>query len=175
MKKLAAFLVMLGCVSFGHAEVPELYGTVSSMCWVVRDLDDVAQGWRKLGFDQVIQEDHLAFKDAGAGEALKARVATGFLGDVHVIWIEPAGEGPFLEFLSRHGEGVFSLNHRTDSGRIAEAETGRLQELGIGVLESLELETANGVFQFSFFDTEERGKYDTDSIGVVIVELAASQ
>ncbi len=159
MKKLAVFLIILGFLSRGHAGLPELYGAVSSVCWVVRDLDKVVRGWRKLGFDQVIQEDHLVFRKEGGEAAVKARVATGYLGDVRVIWIEPAGENLFSKFLSRDGEGIFSLNHRAGSARIAEIETGRLQKLGVGVLESLELETGTGVFSFSFFNTEEHGKY----------------
>jgi hypothetical protein len=75
------------------AQVPEFYRSVDRVTWVVDDLDRVTAGWDKVGFLKIEHRGDIEMPVTFRGQATKAKVrmATGFLGDVRVTWIEPLG------------------------------------------------------------------------------------
>src|SRR5204863_9329173 len=82
----------------------------------------------------------------------KVRMASGFLGDVRVDWIQPMdGANAFTEFQKKHRSGIFSLVHRVGSQEALEKEKERLQGLGVSMLQAGD--------HVTYFDTEPEGKY----------------
>ncbi len=163
MKKLAVILVMMGCLNWAFGQLPEPYRHVDSIDWVVSDLDQVVQGWNKLGFQETQELGEVTLPGLdyrGKTSDATLRVAAGYLGSVLVIWMQPLqGENAFSDFLARHGDGVFSLNHSFPSQEALDKEIARLNGLGIKVLQRGAVDTAGGTMTFAYMDTEPQGKY----------------
>lgn len=142
-------------------QLPDFYKTVHRMSWVVSDLDRTTQGWRKLGFVELRDPVEVELPEVqyrGRPAAVKVRVASGFLGDVRVDWIQPlGGQNAYTDFLKEHGDGVFSLLHRVPALDSLDQELERLRGLGVGVLQRGTL--ADGSVQYAYLDTAARGKY----------------
>lgn len=145
-------------------QLPEFYDSVDALVWVVDDVDRAVEGWTRLGFEG-IQRLGVQQADQGVlfrGEAVVPRyeMAMGRLGETAVYWLCPkGGEEAIAEFYGKHGSGVFSLMHRVPSLEMLDQEIGRLGALGIKVLQSAEIPTADGLLKYVFFDTEAEGKY----------------
>jgi catechol 2,3-dioxygenase-like lactoylglutathione lyase family enzyme len=143
-------------------QAPEMYRAVTSVHWVVRDLDAVKQGWGRLGFPSLkdFGEVPLALSVRGQAVQARVRVAMTVLPGLTVYWIQPVeGATAYAEFLKQHGDGIFSLNHRAPSLAALEAEVARLGPLGVGVLQRSEVETDAGTLTVVHLDTEGPGKY----------------
>jgi hypothetical protein len=144
------------------AQTPEIYRSVDRVTWVVDDLDRVTQGWEKLGLLQIDLRSEIELPVTFRGETTnaKVRIASGFLGDVRVDWIQPlGGRNPFSEYQKNHVSGVFSLVHRMPTLDAFNREIERLRGLGVSILQSGEGETAEGVVHYCYLDTEPEGKY----------------
>jgi glyoxalase/bleomycin resistance protein/dioxygenase superfamily protein len=144
------------------AQVPEFYRSVDRVSWVVDNLDRVTLGWEKAGLWRLERRHDvdLPVVFRGAASSAQVRTATGFLGDLRVDWVQPlGGENAFAEFQKKHGSGVFSLVHRVPTLEAYEREIERLRALGVGILQSGERRTGEGVVRYCYFDTEPEGKY----------------
>jgi methylmalonyl-CoA/ethylmalonyl-CoA epimerase len=155
--------VAAGFFSLSLADLPEPYKKVASINWVVQDIDNVVQGWQKLGFSigqPVGQVDLPDVQFKGQPAQVAVRLAQGDLGGLTVVFIQPAGgENAYSEFLKRNGGGVFSLNHNFPSEEALEQEVSRLQDLGIKVLQRGRLDLPGRTLVYVYMDTREEGKY----------------
>ena len=170
------FALAVGLLQVSQARLPDMYKSVHSLTWIVRDLDKAVEGWKKLGFDDIRMLGNATFAEVsyrGKSAACTARVAEGHLGDVAVQWIQPfRGENAYTDFLSRHGEGVFSLVHRAPSREMLQAEIERMKALGIGILQSETVPASKGAGSRIYLDTEAQGKY---ALGLVYSPDPAAQ
>jgi len=162
MRALALTLSVAVMASAAAAEPPELYRTVTSLNWVVADLDHVAAGWAKLGFPPIQDFGELSLPVRFRGEARSAlvRVARSSFAGVDVFWIQPlSGDNVYADFLERRGEGVMSLNYAVPSRPVLDAEIARLEGLGVEVLQKMEVDTGEEWLTVVHMDTEADGKY----------------
>jgi len=155
-------LLALAVAAPSQAELPEMYRKVTSVHWVVKDLDHVKRGWAKLGFPAVqdLGEMTVAGSFRGQSGSSRFRIAQARLAGADVVWIQPAeGGSAFSEHLARHGEGVVSLNYAAPSREALDAEVGRLAGLGVSVLQRAEVITTAGRLSVVHMDTAAEGKY----------------
>ncbi len=145
------------------AVLPNMYKSVDSLTWIVRDVDKAVEGWKKLGFEDIRILGEITFTDMryrGNPATCIAKVAEGHLGDVSVQWIQPlSGDNAYTDFLVHHGDGVFSLVHRATSPEVLHAELQRMKGLGIGILQSETVAAGTGRMSRTYLDTEPEGKY----------------
>jgi methylmalonyl-CoA/ethylmalonyl-CoA epimerase len=159
----ATFLYVSFFVQPSWGQLPEFYKTVSHVQWVVKDLDRVTEGWNRLGFKDIQQHGTLELKDIQFREkpaAMKLRRATARLGGLDVEWVQPlGGKNAYTEFLSRHGDGIFSLVHRVPTLDSFKQELAFLCQLGVDILQRESYEDTQGVVRRAYLDTEEEGGY----------------
>jgi hypothetical protein len=74
MRLLACGLYALALANPAHAQLPELYRTVTSVHWAVKDLDHVKAGWAKLGFPAWSDLGELTVAGSWRGRPGSARV-----------------------------------------------------------------------------------------------------
>ncbi len=150
--------------------LPDMYKSVHSVAWVVRDVEKTVAGWRRLGFTDIRILGDVTFADVryhGTPATCIAKVAEGHLGDVAVQWIQPLqGTNAYSEFLARHGTGMFSLVHRAPSREALQAEIDRMSALGVGVLQSESIDGSSRPSIRMYVDTEPQGKY---ALGLIYV------
>jgi catechol 2,3-dioxygenase-like lactoylglutathione lyase family enzyme len=154
------FLLLAAAVP-ERAELPYFYREVSSVHWVVRDLDRVKAAWEKLGFPAVDRGEMAGWGSyLGEHGSSRFRLAQAQLAGAEVLWIQPLeGENSFTDHLARHGEGVMSLNYAAPGREALDAEVARLSKLGVRVLQRGELTTAAGRLTVVHMDTAAEGKY----------------
>ena len=159
----AGFFYPSGLAPPAWGQLPEFYKTVSQVKWVVRDLDQVTAGWSRLGFKDIQQHGILELKDAQFREkpaTMKLRRATARLGGLDVEWVQPLdGKNAYTEFLTKHGDGIFSLVHRAPTLDSFKQELPLLCLMGLDVLQRESYEDAQGVVKTAYLDTEEEGGY----------------
>ena len=142
--------------------MPDFYRQLNSVVWVVKSIDHPLQGWTRLGLSDIKDHGTVKFDGQYRGNpvTVEARVVTGKLGNLTVNMVQPAkGENAFAEFLSRHGDGIFSLVHEVASMEQMTAEIQRMHSLGVGVLQRTSISSDSGPITLTFFDTEQHGKY----------------
>ena len=156
---------LLACLALAgscFAEMPEFYKKVSRVIWVVKDMDHCIQGWEKLGLSDVQEYGDVHFEGQYHGKpvSIAARAATGKLGNLTVDMLQPEpGDNAFTAFLTRHGDGIFSIVHEVASMPEMTKEAERLHGLGVGVLQQVTVDADDGPITLTFFDTEPEGKY----------------
>ena len=153
---------VLACTCF--AQLPDFYKRVNRVTWVVKSLDQPLKGWAQLGLSGIQEHSEIVFEGQYRGKAvsIKARSATGSLGNLTVDMLQPiagGGDNAFTEFLARHGDGIFSIVHEVPSVEDMTKETERLRGLGVGVLEQIIRKSDSGPVTLTYFDTEGQGKY----------------
>jgi len=162
MKALAGVLVVMALASAAQAEPPDLYRHVTSVGWVVGDIDHVTGSWAKLGFPllQDFGQTELPVVYRGEARTATVRVAQGAIGDVQVFWIQPISKGnAWADYLESHGDGIMSLQHGVASREALDAEVARLESRGVGVLQTMEIDAGAGPFRVVHMDTAARGGY----------------
>lgn len=165
MRARSLALITLGLAasaSFAAAGTPELYRSVASVHWVVRDIEATKAAWARLGFRSVLDLGELTVAGSYRGQAGTARLrgAAVRIAGLDVVWLQPLdGQNGFAEFLSRRGEGVFSINYAAPSIEELEAEVSRLSALGVGLLQRARVPSEAGAFTVVHMDTEPQGKY----------------
>ena len=159
----AGFFYISSLAQRAWGQLPEFYKNVSQVKWVVRDLDQVTAGWSRLGFKDIQQHGILKLKDAQFREkpaTMKLRRATARLGGLDVEWIQPLdGKNAYTEFLTKHGDGIFSLVHRVPTLDSFKQELPLLCLMGLDVLQRESYEDAQGMVKTVYLDTEEEGGY----------------
>ena len=162
MKKL----VLLSCIlalSAGHlraADLPSAYNEVDQVLWVVSDVETTMVKYRELGFDQFKDLGTVEVKSSTNESVSMARLVCANLGGAHVNWIQPLeGESLFNDFLIEHGDAAMSLVHRFFEVNDLKDELGRLDELGIDILDKISIKTSEGELAYVLMNTEAEGKY----------------
>jgi catechol 2,3-dioxygenase-like lactoylglutathione lyase family enzyme len=141
---------------------PDWYGHLASVHWVVRDLEAVKRTWTRLGFPATADfgEVELPVKWRGAMASARLRVAVARIAGLEVYWLQPLDAGgPYADFLKRRGEGVVSLNHAAPTAATLDVEVGRLEGLGVPVLQSSDVDTDGGRLRIVHMDTTTEGKF----------------
>jgi len=173
VRKIVLFLLSSVSVTSLFAQLPDYYRKVDRIIWVVDDVDKVVRGWRNLGFEQIRDAALVTLHDTtylGKPAESTVKSAAGRLGEARVRWIQPvSGKNAYTEYLSVHGDGVFSLVHRVPTREALKAEIARLASLGVGVLEQGEASSPSGAVSYAYFDTLKEGKY---SLGLIYVPQA---
>jgi len=162
VRALAVVSLALLSASTGFAGPPEVYEEVTSLNWVVKDIDQVAAGWARLGFPVLQDFGEVTFSVRYRGEPRSAvvRVAQARFAGLDVFWFQPiSGASAWSDFLQKHGDGVMSLNYAFPSDEALEAEVARLDGLGVGVLQTLSVDAGLGPVRVVHMDTEAGGKY----------------
>jgi len=162
MRTLAIVSLALLSTTPVLAGAPELYEQVTSVNWVVKDIDQVAAGWARLGYPllQDFGEVTLPLRYRGEPRTAVVRVAQASFAGLPVIWIQPvSGKSAWADALEARGEGVVSVNYSVASGEALDAEVARLEGLGVGVLQTLEVDAGEGPLRVAYMDTTGEGKY----------------
>jgi catechol 2,3-dioxygenase-like lactoylglutathione lyase family enzyme len=164
MKKTRALLAgaTLALASWAapvRAEPPALYRTVTSVHWVVKDLEKVKAHWAALGVPSLADAGRVTVSGfRGAGTA-SLRAAVARFDSVAVLWLQPeSGRSAYSEHLARHGEGVFSINYAADAAA-RDTEVARLDGIGVKVLQKAEAEVGGARQSVVYLDTAAEGKY----------------
>jgi methylmalonyl-CoA/ethylmalonyl-CoA epimerase len=147
------------------AQLPDIYRSVDRVTWVVDNIDRVALAWEKVGMIRIDMRSDVVLPVTFRGKAEKAqvRMASGWLGDLRVDWIQPmGGSNAFAEYEKKHHTGILSLVHRVPTAEALAQEKERLHGLGVAVLQSDE--------HITYFDTETEGKY---ALGLIVTPDAA--
>jgi catechol 2,3-dioxygenase-like lactoylglutathione lyase family enzyme len=162
MTALACAALAVAAAAAVPAPHPDWYRSVASVHWVVKDVGAVKQAWASLGFPAVADfgDVDLTVKHRGQFAPARMRVAVAIVDGVHFYWLQPLDTGSaYAEFLKRHGEGIFSLNHQAPSREALDQEVERLQRLGVGILQSADVDTDAGPLRVVHMDTGAEGKY----------------
>jgi hypothetical protein len=159
---LLCSMILSTFVSSLFAELPDFYQKVNRIVWIVDNLDEVTQGWEKLGFPDISQHGEVVlngttFRNQQMSVSLLA--ATGQIGTVKIDWLEPLCDGnAFSEFLKENGPGVFALVHHVPIQELLELEVVRYSSLGVGLLQSGSSSGPLNWGHYIFLDTAPDGK-----------------
>lgn len=104
-----------------------IYGHVSSVVWIAKDLDPVVNYWEKLGLKNVQRTKVTEFTGStyrGKPAPTTAKSAFGHVGGVLIEWIQPVtGNNLYTEFLKRHGDGILALGYAVKNDEDLEQQT----------------------------------------------------
>jgi len=157
------------------AEPPALYRTVTSVHWVVKDLERVRAVWAKLGFPSLPGTGTMTVSDYRKGETGRLRAAVARFGTVDVVWLQPeSGRSAFSDYLEKRGEGVVSLNYTAADAGAREAELARLHGLGVKALQKAEVEVGGARQTVVYADTAGKGKYVAGLVEGALPAVAAA-
>ena len=162
MRFLRCLVVSAAVAGTCLAQLPEFYKRVNRVTWLVKALDHPLQGWAQLGLSDIHEHGDRTFEGQYRGKAvsIKARGATGSLGNLTVDMLQPGeGDNAFTEFLARHGDGIFSIVHEVATIEDMTKEIERMRGLGVRVLQQMTIKGDPGPITLTYFDTEGQGKY----------------
>jgi len=156
---ITASVFLLSC-SNKSIPVPGHFTYVDQILWVVSDLNNVKSHWERLGFTQMIELDIAQVDMKISRKRIKIRLAKANLGGAHVNWIQPLDKTTlFADFQRKHGDGAMSIVHRLSGMTEIAKEVDRLANLGVAILEEIEITTGHGVLHYVLMDTRAEGKY----------------
>jgi Glyoxalase/Bleomycin resistance protein/Dioxygenase superfamily len=164
MKLLRCFIVLLFlAATCSAAELPNCYQSMDRVTWIVHNVDRVSAAWEALGLSDLKNYPHVTFTGEYRGQpvTIRARQITGHLGNLTVDFIQP-GEGQtnaFTGFLSRHGDGIFSVVYQVSNQEAMNKEIQRMANLGVNVLQQVTVKKKGTPATFTYFNTEPQGKY----------------
>jgi len=158
MTKLKEGVLMLFCFLCPdmYGQNQEVYENVDQIIWLVRDVNEVTQAWKALGFSNIQYPEKQTVRIIPVSQnemEISIWVAKGILVDARILWIQPIDQNNVLsDFLVKQGNGIFSLSYLVGKESL---EFARMKEKGIR--KSFEMKI--GTEKFSFFDTWDQGKY----------------
>jgi len=163
-----ALLLVAAYVARGHAgDIAKptvdlsVYGHVSSVVWVVKDLDPVLNYWEKLGLKNLVRSkatESVSPIYKGKLAPTTVRTAFGRVGDVVIEWIQPVtGNNLYTEFLKRHGDGILGLGFAVKTDRQLEEQIQYLQSEGVEVVQRTQWRNAEGMGHGAYLDTAAKG------------------
>jgi hypothetical protein len=163
MKRIFIFsFFLIVMLMKANPQAPEFYNKVNHMIWIVEDLRTVKKNWQQLGFGQIKEEGDVTIisKFSEEGEPVKARMATGYLDTLRVVWIQVPKKGsPFSDYMRISKEGVYSLVYAVEGKKALKDEAQRLRDIGINIQDNLELRTSHGKYNYYLFNTLKQGKF----------------
>jgi hypothetical protein len=161
MKLIKYFLVLIfiSQIKPSMAQSPDYYKEVDRIVWVVNDLQSVMKGWRAIGFRDIMDHGLVTMSDQRTGN-LDVYMASANFGGARLTWIQPISKNNlFSTFLSKGGDGAFSLMHRVPSSEMMQKEVQRFNSLDIGILLQGSVATDDGPVNYVFLETQNDGKY----------------
>ncbi|MBN1416180.1 MAG: VOC family protein [Bacteroidales bacterium] len=161
-RKGSVILLSMVILTNSYPQAPELYNKVNHLLCVVEDIRTVKKNWQQLGFTQIKDEGEITILSAFSeeGEAIRGKMAIGYLDDAIVVWIQTSKRGsPFSDYMHTSKEGVYSLVYAVDSKKSLKKEAQRLKEMDINILDNLEIRTSHGKINYYLFNTAKNGKY----------------
>ena len=150
-------------------ELPAYYRHVERFMWVVDDIDRCLAGWQKLNIANAVSPRDVTMdvQFLGAVRPSHVRWAEARFADITVDFIQPLeGVDAFSAFSQQHGAGVLSLVHRVPTVAALDAEADRMQKLGVRVLQTGSIPSAQDS-RYILFDTAPEGKY---ALGLVYLK-----
>jgi catechol 2,3-dioxygenase-like lactoylglutathione lyase family enzyme len=161
--RVAISLLLSVAMALSDAEATRdhaIYGHVSHLGWVVRDLDATVAAWRAIGVTDVRDGGVSEFSGVYRGRPVQVRVkkAIAWFGNGVVQWIQPLGPGsPYADFLAAHGEGVQHVAYSVPSLARLDEEVAGLKAMGVDTLASGSWRGRAGAGRFVDLDTSARG------------------
>lgn len=157
---LIAFFILFSLpIMNNKKKVPEHFKHVNQVIWVVNDLDDVIDKWKKLGFQQIEIFGNVTATSKN-NKQFDVRMAVANLGGAHITWIEPISRNSvFSKFHDDYGDGAMSLVHELSSKTALYKEIARLSAMEVKVLDKLLFLTPKGKLNITLVDTRKQGKY----------------
>ncbi len=138
-----------------------IYGRVSSVGWITKDLDPVLNYWENLGLKDVQRRkvtELTGLTYRGKPTPTTAKTAFGHVGDTFIEWIQPVtGTTVYTEFLKRHGDGILALGYAVDSEKQLQQQIQYFQSKGVEVVQRTERKEPNGTDHAAYFDTSAKG------------------
>jgi len=138
-----------------------IYGHVSSIVWIARDLDPVLNYWGKLGLKDIERTNVTEFTGLiyrGKAAPTTARSAFGHIGSVMIEWIQPVtGTNIYTEFLKRHGDGVLALGFAVKTDQELERQIQYFRSKGVEVAQRTQWTNAQGTGHGAYLDTAAKG------------------
>jgi catechol 2,3-dioxygenase-like lactoylglutathione lyase family enzyme len=138
-----------------------IYGHVSSLIWVAKDLDPVLDYYEKLGLKGIKRTGVTEFTGLiyqGKPAPTTAKSAFGHIGGVLLEFIQPVtGTNIYTDFLKRHGDGVLALGFAVKSDQELAQQVAYLRSKGVAVLERTQWKGSNGTGHGVYFDTAPKG------------------
>ena len=162
--RFAAVVLAVGALSAGTAAAPArdpaIYGHVSHLGWVVRDVDATVAFWRNLGVSDVAGPEEAALDETSDGGSTTVRVrrATARFANGRIEWIQPMTPGSSLgRFLSSHGEGVHHVAYAVPDETALQQEVEALGAVGVSPLVRGGWKDGAGPARFVWLDTAGKG------------------
>ncbi|MGO8786943.1 MAG: VOC family protein [Terriglobia bacterium] len=163
-----ALIIAVACVSSARgADISKptvdlsIYRHVSSVIWIVKDLDPVVDYWERLGLKNVHRTEVTDFTGLvyrGKPAPTTARSAFGHVGSVFIEWIQPVtGNNLYTEFLKRHGDGIMALGYAVKSDQELERQIRHFQSKGVQVAQRTQWKGTNGSGHGTYLDTAAKG------------------
>ena len=157
-RTLASILVLLlATLSVPHARAADIakptvdlsiYGHVSSVVWIAKDLDPVVDYWEELGLKNIQRTKVREFTDLiyrGKPAPTMARSAFGHVGRYSIEWIQPVtGNNLYTEFLKRHGDGALALGYAVKSDQELEQQIQYFRSKGVAVVQRTQWKGTKG-------------------------------
>ncbi len=144
-----------------------VFGHVVQVGWVVSNLDDVVEYWRKMGFRGIQPPVIRKFSDVtyrGKKISLVLKMAYGDLGGAQIEWIQPikdqggqGGDNACNEFLQHHGDGIYYLGYRVHDPEQFAREIEQFNSEGVDTLQRGNWQDNEGKGEYAFLDTARRG------------------
>ncbi len=139
----------------------QIYGHVSHVGWVVKDLDRVVSSWENLGLASMRMkgvEQYPQVIHRGTKTSMSLRRAVGYIGGVLIEWIEPeGGENAYSEFLAKHGDGIHHLAYSVRTREDLEKQIEYFESKGVNVLQDFPHWGMNGRGRAVCLDTARQG------------------
>jgi catechol 2,3-dioxygenase-like lactoylglutathione lyase family enzyme len=165
---LTLALLLAACATRGYgADIAKptvdlsIYGHVSSLVWIAKDLDPVVDYWEKLGLKDVQRTNVTEFTGLiyrGKPAATTAKSAFGHVGGVLIEWIQPVtGNNVYTEFLKRHGDGIMALGYAVKSEQDLEQQIRYFKSKGVAVAQQTQWQGKNGTGHGAYLHTAANG------------------
>jgi hypothetical protein len=138
------------------ARPKDIYARVTHLGWVVRDVEETAAAWQRLGVRTVEAPVAEAFDVTTPDGARHVRVkkVTARIGAVRIEWMQPLDPGgPYRAFLDRHGEGVHHVGYTVRDEGAFEREVLALTALADGAVETGTRKCASTPIRFAWLGT----------------------
>jgi methylmalonyl-CoA/ethylmalonyl-CoA epimerase len=141
-------------------QAQDYFKQVDQLVWVVKDLDQVVNKWRQLGFDQVIDFGTVEASEKKSGQKIKLKMAQANLGGAIISWIQPLEtKSLFAQFNNSYGDGAMSLVYHLNSEEDMQKEVQRLKGIGMDEWDEVAIITPSGTLDYVFMNTRQEGKY----------------